>query len=342
MGKQTQKFIKRFAFFSYDFSAFEYSENFLVFAVLTILLVRTLLYSLDYPQIGNSQLHIAHVLLGGILMLIAFNFFMFFLNKEAKYFGSILGGIGFGLFIDEIGKFITSDNNYFFQPAVALIYITFIILFLIFRLLTHKLKPLKTDYLLNALELTKEMAFYNLDDQEKKLALSYLKKANQNNILVQKLTTTIQSIEPIHERENKFITNIKNYFKNLYLNLFRHKKAAQLMIALFALNSIRDIINSIYQLQSLDTTFWNYGGILANISTGILTLWGIIYLQKKNRIKAFEKFKYGILISIFLGHFFAFYHEQFLAGLSLIFEIGIYVSLQFLLDQEIKFKGNYN
>jgi len=33
-------------------------------------------------------------------------------------------------FIDELGKFITSDNNYFFQPTISLIYIVFIIIFL--------------------------------------------------------------------------------------------------------------------------------------------------------------------------------------------------------------------
>jgi hypothetical protein len=48
---------------------------------------------------------------------------------------AIVGGVGFGFFIDELGKFITSDNNYFFEPAAALIYLIFIGLFLLVRAL---------------------------------------------------------------------------------------------------------------------------------------------------------------------------------------------------------------
>jgi len=42
---------------------------------------------------------------------------------------ALLAGTGFGLFIDEVGKFITADNNYFFKPALSVIYICFLVLF---------------------------------------------------------------------------------------------------------------------------------------------------------------------------------------------------------------------
>src|SRR5439155_6060268 len=77
--------------------------------------------------------HIAHVLIGGALMTASIVLLLAFLGNKVRWFASLLGGMGFGLFIDELGKFITSDNNYFFQPTVALIYVVFIGLFLWFR-----------------------------------------------------------------------------------------------------------------------------------------------------------------------------------------------------------------
>ena len=116
-------------------------ERFFVSAVVAVLLIRAWLGLTGYPQIGGDGLHIAHMLFGGIGMLIALLASLTFLGRRTRVFAAIVGGAGFGAFIDELGKFITSDNNYFYQPAVALIYVVFVLLFIAGERLAYRLPP---------------------------------------------------------------------------------------------------------------------------------------------------------------------------------------------------------
>ena len=108
-------------------------EVFLVSAIVTIVITRVYLQLAGYPQVGGAVLHIAHMLWGGLLMLAGLILFISYLNFSVRLSASLISGIGFGLFIDELGKFITTDNNYFFQPTFALLYVLFVGLFLIVR-----------------------------------------------------------------------------------------------------------------------------------------------------------------------------------------------------------------
>ncbi len=108
-----------------------HAENYLLtslvaFAV-TVIFTRAFLGLTGYPQIGNSVLHIAHALWGGLLLFVAVLLPLALANRWAFQFSALLSGIGFGLFIDEVGKFITQANNYFFPPALSLIYSFFLL-----------------------------------------------------------------------------------------------------------------------------------------------------------------------------------------------------------------------
>lgn len=135
------------------FDSIQKLEWFLLTAVTTILVIRTQLWLTHYPQLGGDGLHIAHLLYGGIFMVIALWFGLIYLNRWSRAVTAIVGGIGFGFFIDELGKFITSDNNYFFKPAAGLIYVIFIIMFLIIRELSRRQRLNPRTALANALSL---------------------------------------------------------------------------------------------------------------------------------------------------------------------------------------------
>src|SRR4051812_50054647 len=95
----------------------------LVSAVATVLVVRGFLAATGYPQLGGGGLHVAHVLWGGLLMVMGLVLLLSFAGPVIRPMAAVLSGVGIGLSIDEIGKFVTSDNNYFYRPAAALMYV---------------------------------------------------------------------------------------------------------------------------------------------------------------------------------------------------------------------------
>jgi hypothetical protein len=116
-----------------DSQALARFELFLGTAVATVLVVRSALAATGYPQVGGNGLHVAHVLYGGLLMGAAIAIVEIVPGTRARRYAAFIGGIGFGLFIDEVGKFLTKNVNYFFRPAVAIIYAVFVIFYVVVR-----------------------------------------------------------------------------------------------------------------------------------------------------------------------------------------------------------------
>ncbi len=104
-------------------------------AIVTILVTRAYLAATGYPQIGGKTLHIAHSLWGGAAMIIALVLLLSFTGRRSRTAAVVAGGIGLGLFLDEVGKFVTKTNDYFFAPSVAIMYVVLVILLLANRLI---------------------------------------------------------------------------------------------------------------------------------------------------------------------------------------------------------------
>src|SRR2546422_3815921 len=164
-------------FFIRNLDAGKLLESFLVSAVAAFLGVRFFLGVTGYPRLGGGGLHIAHMLWGGTLMVAAVLLLLSYLGQRIRRAAAVIAGLGFGLFIDELGKFITSDNNYFYRPAIALIYVVFVLLFLWWRSLErHRVWDEQT-YLANALMLLQDAALHDLDPTEKYHLIRWLRQS---------------------------------------------------------------------------------------------------------------------------------------------------------------------
>ena len=147
-------------------------DTFLVCAATAVVLNRVVLIILGYPQVGSRNpggIHISHSIYGGIMMLVAMIAAISFLAPSARWFVAVLGGLGFGWYVDELGKYV-SNAGYLFEPALALIYITFVVLFLVARTLAGRAYG-PDDALANALESLKSAGVGALDDAQRREAL---------------------------------------------------------------------------------------------------------------------------------------------------------------------------
>lgn len=100
--------------------------------VVAVVGTRWYLQATGYPQVGGGELHIAHMLWGGLLLVVAALLPLILAAGWALTTSAILTGAGTGLFIDEVGKFITASNDYFYPLAAPLIYGLLLVLVLLF------------------------------------------------------------------------------------------------------------------------------------------------------------------------------------------------------------------
>lgn len=327
-----------------------YLESFLISAVSSILIIRAYLNITGYPQLGNGSFHIAHMLWGGLFMTLAIGLALTFFGKTTLRLAAILGGIGFGTFIDELGKFITSDNNYFFQPTVAVIYVIFILFYLGLQAFEKYAKFTRTEYLVNALEMTKEIIIKDLDPQEKAKVIKFLNKSDQSDEMVKILKDLIHQVDLVQPSEPNLFSKLKTNIQDLYFKLARNKYFDRAIIIFFIFQSfiavyyavkltadITGIINiKLFEINSF--SFIDSGQLIFSLISSVFILIGV-FLLKKSRLASYLMFKRGLLVSIFLTQFFAFYKEQFSAVFGLIGNLIALIVLEYMIEREEKRKA---
>ena len=153
-----------------------YLEITLLSFAASVSITRLFLQLTGYPKIGSGELHIAHVLWGGLLLFISCIVMLIYGNRWVYLVGSLLSGIGVGLFIDEVGKFITQNNDYFYPTAAPIIYAFFLLTFLVFIIIrkTDRKEPDARTLLYYVLEDMGEVLDNDLSEEEKLIILKRL------------------------------------------------------------------------------------------------------------------------------------------------------------------------
>ncbi|MFH0768918.1 MAG: hypothetical protein V1932_05065 [Chloroflexota bacterium] len=253
-------------------------EDFFVAAIASVLAIRLYLHVTGYPRIAIGGFHISHVMFGGVLMLIALLIFMAFLNRSAKELAAVIGGIGFGAFIDELGKFITSDNDYFYEPAIALIYIAFVLLFFFIRAITSREALSQEECFANAFEIAKQATMTGLDSEERQLALGLLKECPVDDITTQNLKAILLHTAPAHPANHSpLLTRLKEKIYQFYEYMATKWWFTGAIIGFFALVSITSLSTLVALVQ------WSWALALW-VSAGVLIL-AALFWSRRTRIR---------------------------------------------------------
>jgi hypothetical protein len=321
----------------------------------TISITRLFLYLTRYPQIGGSELHVAHVLWGGFLFFIATILPILYSNRRIYTVEAILAGIGAGLFFDEIGKFITRNNDYFYPPAAPIIYLIFLITVLVYILVhKHPRTDIRTNfyYILSDLE---EVIDQDLSPEELESIKSRLNSIVQNNtdpnlkFLAQSLSSFLNNKDLVLVPEQPgLLQRIKQKLEKIEGYLLDRKRLRLILISGMITWSAWQLTLPVKFVANLDTkamekllqfliegriirgelTYRLFIGQLGlRFAATLLVLMAAIFLIIKMEKHAVIAGYVGLLISITIVNLFDFYFDQFStiidAGVQLILLIGL-------------------
>jgi hypothetical protein len=138
----------------------------LSFAV-SVTLTRLFLELTGYPQLGTRVIHLAHLLWGGLLLFAAALLPLIYANRSVYGLAALLAGAGIGLFIDEVGKFITRANDYFYPPAAPIIYAFFLLTVLLYLQVRRRSPEDPRSAMYHALEALEEVLDHDLAPGER-------------------------------------------------------------------------------------------------------------------------------------------------------------------------------
>ena len=334
-------------------------DTVLVCAVATILTIRLQLWITNYPQLGGGRLHIAHLLWGGLLMLMAVGLLLSYHGPKVRRAGAVLGGIGFGFFVDELGKFITSDNDYFFKPAAGVIYAVFVALFFFTRSLRRRRELTPSEALVDAADLLSEAALHDLDAREQQRALELLDRADQSDPLVAPLRRLLGEVQCLPVRPPGRLTRAARWIRGHYYRLIEERwfpRALRILFFLLGLFSVIQVLGLVFNvlvvangnpsisiseaLDSFDDVSL-YGWLnVASAVVGAVLLWiGIVRLGE-SRLSGYVWIERSLLVSICLTQVFVFIESQFTAVFGLAVEVVLLVTVRSMIRAEHKLAAN--
>ena len=336
------------------------AEQYILFTLLSfassVILTRIFLDLTGYPQLGGNGFHIAHVLWGGLLLFIASLAPLLIANRWVYTISAITSGAGVGLFIDEVGKFITANNDYFSPFAAPIIYAFFLLTVLLYMRVRRTPIRAPRAALYHALDGFEEVLEHDLDRWERAELIETLQYVSQQTESPDMAHLASHLLEFVQDDNLSLVTpsstiweKITTFWERVETRwLTRRRAKAVLAGGLIALGlvaiykmylalplgssptSLEQIIKQLLargQLTGNGSLAWFSAQLALETSVGLLLIVsGGLFLAGKDEF-AVSMGYLGLLLSLTTVNLLVFYFEQFSTILSAIIQFSILLGL---------------
>ena len=300
-------------------------ETFLVGAVATVLITRAFLAATGYPQVGGGNLHVAHVLWGGLLMGVAIVALVIVPGGAVKMRGALVGGIGFGLFIDEIGKFLTKDVDYFYQPAIAIMYVVFVGFYLVVRTVLQRRRPTDRLRLAAGLDALSDQARGQLRQSQRDLATALLGEVTDPDLreVALQVRTALATDMAAQIGVEHRLTVWRDGLGRVANRVLQGRSTQRIVLGFFVLQAAVSVTDIGYLIVTgAAGTSHEGAGPVAAISGGavtVLVIVGAALLLRNQTLAALRVLHAALVINLLISQVFLFASEEFgaLAGFAL-------------------------
>lgn len=304
--------------------------------VATVTFVRTFLVFTGYPQLGGGPLHIAHVLWGGLILYIAAILPLIYLNPRVFSLVAILSGVGAGLFIDEVGKFITSQYDYFYPSAAPIMYVFFLLILILVIMINRSNKEDGRAELLQALEIVQEQLYRPLEAREKARFASEISAVKQNDPDPIHVALARQLLEFAHADERVLPETMPAWWLRIVLQLeswlveIRLRRVIEIGFLITGLSALKNplrvwlqraipgsaitsYLNSHFgrQIEAVNAPALFNMRLSLEVMVGVLLLAAAVLLFMGKRNQAINIGFFSLLASLVVVDMLLFYFEQF-------------------------------
>jgi hypothetical protein len=324
----------------------------------SVTLTRLFLELTGYPQLGGGGLHIAHVLWGGLLLFVGALAPLVFANRWAFHVSAVLSGVGVGLFIDEVGKFITSTNDYFFPAAAPIIYAFFLLTVLVYLQTRRPMPQDARTALYGVLDALEEVIDHDLDAGERAELERGLKSISQQTehpelarlanellefvahheiLLAPEQPTLLERWQALLRELEKRPLNRARLRLSIVAALAGLGGIALARLAVLGSTAFTDAtfaetlahMAAAGLVSSTNGMYWFFGRVVLEGVVGVMLIAGAVLLHLGRERRGIRLAYFGLLASLSVVNLLVFYFDQFSTIVLALLQLGALLALIF-------------